>query len=78
MAGHSEFARYDTLESKQEYKYRIYHVYEEYKRTARQFTRGVAEGKPSSGVYRVYTPIRRGISDLYYRRPIAACHLSSL
>ena len=45
--------------------------------SARQITRGVAEGKPSSGVYRVYTPIRHGISGLYHRWPIASCRLSS-
>ena len=45
--------------------------------STRQFTRGIVEGKPSSGVYRVYTPIRRGISGLYYKQPIASCRLSS-
>ena len=34
--------------------------------SARRFTRGAAEGKLSSGVYRVYTPSGRGISGLYH------------
>ena len=49
-----------------DYKYRIYHVYEEYKRRYTPLD-GLpeAEGKQPSGVYRVYTPSRRGISSLY-------------
>ena len=48
--------------------YRIYHVYEEYKRRYTPLDglpEAIAEGKQSSGVYRVYTPSRRGISGLY-------------
>ena len=51
-----------------EYKYRIYHVYEEYKRRYTPLDglpEAIAEGKQPSGVYRVYTPSRRGISGLY-------------
>ncbi len=49
-------------------KYRIYHVYEEYKRRYTPLDglpKAIAEGKQPSGVYRVYTPSRRGISGLY-------------
>ena len=49
-------------------KYRIYHVYEEYKRRYTPLDglpEAIAEGKQPSGVYRVYTPSRRGISGLY-------------
>ena len=48
--------------------YRIYHVYEEYKRRYTPLDglpEAIAEGKQPSGVYRVYTPSRRGISSLY-------------
>ena len=47
---------------------RIYHVYEEYKRRYTPLDglpEAIAEGKQPSGVYRVYTPSRRGISGLY-------------
>ncbi len=44
--------------------------------SARRFTRGVAKGKLSSGVYRGYIPSRRGVSGLYHRWPITFCHLS--
>ena len=71
--------RRDRCKLKWWYKYRIHHVYKEYKR--RYIPLGclplaIALGKPSSGVYRVYTPSRRGISGLYHRRPIAfaVCH----
>ena len=50
------------------YKYRIYHIYEEYKRRYTPLDglpEAIAEGKQPSGVYRVYTPSRRGISGLY-------------
>ena len=49
-------------------KYRIYHVYEEYKRRYTPLDglpEAIAEGKQPSGVYRVYTPRRRDISGLY-------------
>ena len=49
-------------------KYRIYHVYEEYKHRYTPLdglAEAIAEGKQPSGVYRVYTPSRRGISGLY-------------
>ena len=49
------------------YKYRIYHVYEEYKcryTPLDGLPEAIAEGKQPSGVYRVYTPSRRGISGL--------------
>ena len=48
--------------------YRIYHVYEEYKRRYTPLDglpEAIAEGKQPSGVYRVYTSSRRGISGLY-------------
>ena len=50
------------------YMYRIYLVYEEYKRRYTPLDglpEAIAEGKQPSGVYRVYTPSRRGISGLY-------------
>ena len=50
------------------HKYRIYHVYSEYKRRYTpldSLPEAIAEGKQPSGVYRVYTPSRRGISGLY-------------
>ena len=48
--------------------YTKWHVYEEYKRRYTPLDglpEAIAEGKQPSGVYRVYTPSRRGISGLY-------------
>ena len=53
---------------KSKVKYRIYHVYEEYNRRYTSLDglpEAIVEGKQPSGVYRVYTPSRRGISGLY-------------
>ena len=50
------------------YSFYMYHVYEEYKRRYTLLDglpEAIAKGKSYSGVYRVYTPSRCDISDLY-------------